>query len=76
MNHSLQAASPHEANLRLLKGERRIEGKKLLQLKLRLQANAKPGGGPPPTRDDSSTLQTDKTHECHGWRARSEADLQ
>jgi hypothetical protein len=44
MNHSvLQPRSPHEANLRLLKAERKIEGKKLLQLTVKLQAtpNAK-----------------------------------
>jgi hypothetical protein len=40
MNHSLEAAGPHEANLRLLRVERKIEGKKLLQLKLKLQATA------------------------------------
>jgi hypothetical protein len=41
MNHSvLQPSSPHEAKLRLLKVERKIEGKKLLQLKVQLQATA------------------------------------
>jgi hypothetical protein len=37
MNHSLsQPAAPHEANRRLIKLEREIEGKKLLQLGMKL----------------------------------------
>jgi hypothetical protein len=37
MNHSLsQPAAPHEANRRLIKLERKIEGKKLLQLGMKL----------------------------------------
>jgi hypothetical protein len=41
MNHSvLQPPNPHEASLRLLKAERKIEGKKLLQLTTKLQATS------------------------------------
>jgi|HubBroStandDraft_4_1064222.scaffolds.fasta_scaffold10128_3 hypothetical protein len=37
MNHSLsQPAAPHEENRRLIKLERKIEGKKLLQLGMKL----------------------------------------
>jgi hypothetical protein len=34
-------AGPHEAKIRLLRSERKIENEKLGQLKIKLQANAK-----------------------------------
>jgi hypothetical protein len=41
MNHSvLQATFPHEATIRLLRSERKIENEKLGQLKIKLQATA------------------------------------
>jgi hypothetical protein len=41
MNHSVsQVAGPHEANIRLLRTERKIENEKLGQLKMKLLANA------------------------------------
>jgi hypothetical protein len=41
MNHSVsQPAGPHEAKVRVLRSERRIENEKLRQLKIKLQATA------------------------------------
>jgi hypothetical protein len=41
MNHSVsQEAGPHEAKIRLLRTERKIENEKLGQLKIKLQATA------------------------------------
>jgi hypothetical protein len=41
MNHSVsQVAGPHEAKIRLLRSERKIENEKLGQLKIKLQATA------------------------------------